>query len=66
MNVLDVGCGTGTLAVKAARKGARVVGMDISQDMISIVREKAEERGVSDAVEFIRLGVLEMDEHFKE
>jgi ubiquinone/menaquinone biosynthesis C-methylase UbiE len=44
--VLDVGCGTGTLAVKAAQKGARVTGLDFSPAMLRLAEEKARAAGV--------------------
>jgi len=44
--VLDVGCGTGTLAVKAAQKGARVTGLDLSPAMLRLAEEKARAAGV--------------------
>ncbi len=39
--VLDFGCGTGTLAVAAARSGADVVAVDRSSTMLSLARKKA-------------------------
>ncbi len=39
--VLDAGCGTGALAVEAARRGADVVGIDVSPQLISIAVERA-------------------------
>jgi ubiquinone/menaquinone biosynthesis C-methylase UbiE len=44
--VLDVGCGTGTLAVKAAQKGAQVTGLDLSPAMLRLAEEKARAAGV--------------------
>ena len=39
--VLDLGCGTGEDCLEYARRGAsRVVGIDISQNMLSLAREK--------------------------
>jgi magnesium-protoporphyrin O-methyltransferase len=38
--VLDAGCGTGALAVEAARRGAKVVAIDISGSLIGIARER--------------------------
>ena len=40
MHVLDVGCGTGQLAVKAARAGAVVTGLDISEGMLAVARRR--------------------------
>jgi ubiquinone/menaquinone biosynthesis C-methylase UbiE len=45
--VLDVGCGTGTLAVAAARSGAQVIGIDRSPQMLALARQKAASEGVS-------------------
>lgn len=37
---LDVGCGTGAAALRLARAGASVVGVDASAEMIAVAREK--------------------------
>lgn len=41
VRVLDAGCGTGALAVEAARRGAEVVAIDVSPRLIAIARERA-------------------------
>ncbi|MDE2355779.1 MAG: magnesium protoporphyrin IX methyltransferase [Alphaproteobacteria bacterium] len=38
--VLDAGCGVGALAVAAARRGARVTGVDIAANLIDIARQR--------------------------
>jgi magnesium-protoporphyrin O-methyltransferase len=38
--VLDAGCGTGALAVAAARRGARVTAVDLSPTLINLARER--------------------------
>ncbi len=38
--MLDLGCGTGDLAEQIARRGAEVVGIDISPEMITMARSK--------------------------
>jgi magnesium-protoporphyrin O-methyltransferase len=38
--VLDAGCGTGALAVEAARRGAHVVAVDLSPKLIGLARER--------------------------
>jgi magnesium-protoporphyrin O-methyltransferase len=38
--ILDAGCGTGMLAVEAARRGAEVVGIDVSPQLIDIGKER--------------------------
>jgi SAM-dependent methyltransferase len=44
--VLDVACGTGNAAIPAARKGARVTGLDLTPGMLDIARGRAEDAGV--------------------
>jgi magnesium-protoporphyrin O-methyltransferase len=39
--VLDAGCGTGALAVEAARRGADVVAIDLSPNLVDIARARA-------------------------
>ena len=39
--LLDAGCGTGALAVAAARRGAHVVAIDISPTLIELARARA-------------------------
>jgi SAM-dependent methyltransferase len=48
--VLDVGCGSGAMALAAARVAATVVGVDISEPLTRVARERA--HGV-DNVEFV-------------
>lgn len=44
--VLDVACGTGNAALRAAAKGARVVGADLTPELLAHGRERAEAAGV--------------------
>lgn len=46
-NVLDVGCGTASATVVAARKAHEVVGIDLSPEMIELAVEKVEKEGLS-------------------
>ncbi len=39
--ILDLGCGTGNHSVALARRGYDVAGVDLSEDMLAIAREKA-------------------------
>ena len=39
--ILDAGCGTGALAIEAARRGADVVAIDISPTLVDLARERA-------------------------
>ena len=44
--ILDVGTGNGSLALLLAEMGHEVVGIDISEGMLSVAKKKAKERGV--------------------
>lgn len=44
--VLDIGCGTGSLALRLADSGAHVHGLDVSSEMIRIANDKAATQGV--------------------
>src|SRR5579862_7520820 len=45
--VLELGVGTGRIAVPIAAKGIEVVGVDLSAGMLEVARERAELAGVS-------------------
>lgn len=44
--LLDLGCGTGSIAIPLALRGYQVVGMDISTEMLTQAEQKAREAGV--------------------
>ncbi|MDD4588282.1 MAG: class I SAM-dependent methyltransferase, partial [Heliobacteriaceae bacterium] len=46
-SVLDVGCGTGAVAIPAAKKAARVTALDISGEMLRVLKDEAEEQRLS-------------------
>lgn len=46
--VLDVGCGTGNVALTARRSGASVVGIDITRNMLELARSSATLAGYED------------------
>jgi SAM-dependent methyltransferase len=45
--VLDVACGTGVVAVTAARRGASVTGLDLTPALLDVARDNAQIAGVS-------------------
>jgi ubiquinone/menaquinone biosynthesis C-methylase UbiE len=47
LDALDVGCGTGFLALELTGRGHRVVGVDFAPAMIAVARRKAAERRVA-------------------
>ncbi|MFP5252259.1 MAG: class I SAM-dependent methyltransferase [Actinomycetes bacterium] len=51
--LLDIGCGWGALAIHAATHyGVEVVGVTLSDEQVSLARERAGQAGVDDRVEF--------------
>jgi demethylmenaquinone methyltransferase/2-methoxy-6-polyprenyl-1,4-benzoquinol methylase len=59
--VLDVGCGTGALSLRAARRGARVLGVDVNPEMLAVAKARVEQEGLTTRVELREMGVAEID-----
>jgi len=59
--VLDIGCGTGALALRAAQRGAAVKGIDVNPRMLEIAAERVEAANLTDAVQLVEMGVAELD-----
>jgi ubiquinone/menaquinone biosynthesis C-methylase UbiE len=59
--VLDIGCGTGALALRAARRGAQVRGIDSNAEMLEIAAQRARDTGLADKLELVEMGVAELD-----
>jgi demethylmenaquinone methyltransferase/2-methoxy-6-polyprenyl-1,4-benzoquinol methylase len=59
--VLDIGCGTGALTVRAARRGARVVGIDVNSQMLAIAQQRVDDLPDEVDVELHEIGVVELD-----
>jgi demethylmenaquinone methyltransferase/2-methoxy-6-polyprenyl-1,4-benzoquinol methylase len=64
--VLDVGTGTGTLALLAAGRGAEVTGIDVSAGMLREAERKRHASAAGHRVRFIETGVAEMDSGLEE
>jgi len=45
--MLDIGCGTGSIAIPLAKAGYDVVGVDLSEDMLVMATEKTKASGLS-------------------
>jgi|SRR5690606_26637883 len=59
LRVLDIGCGTGEIAIRLAKEGFEVVGIDLSEDMLAVANHKAMEMGVK--VEFYQQNMVEIE-----
>ena len=55
--VVELGVGTGRIAVPIAQAGIGVIGVDASEQMLEVCRETAEQAGVADLLD-LRLGDL--------
>jgi SAM-dependent methyltransferase len=53
LRVLDLGCGDGTTALPAARRGAEVVGIDIARNLVEAGSRRAEAEGLTN-VRFVQ------------
>jgi demethylmenaquinone methyltransferase/2-methoxy-6-polyprenyl-1,4-benzoquinol methylase len=58
--VLDIGCGTGALSLRAAKQGAKVKAIDINPGMLEAAREKAKHAHLAQNIEFVEMGVAEL------
>lgn len=58
--VLDIGCGTGALTLRAAVKGAKVKGIDVNPYMLEIAQKRASEAKLEKNIEFCEMGVAEL------
>jgi SAM-dependent methyltransferase len=45
--VLELGCGGGNVGIALAKRGAQVIGVDLSNAQLQIAKQKAEEQGVT-------------------
>lgn len=62
---LDIGCGTGSLTIACARRGAQVTGIDISPQMLDIARRKVEQAEMADSITLVQMSAIDLDERFE-
>lgn len=63
--VLDVGCGTGNVALACAARGADVVAIDFNAGMLEVARAKpAAAAAGAGQIEWMELGALEIEDRF--
>jgi len=60
-SVLDVGCGSGKVALGCAKKGAQVVALDSSIQMLDILRSRAKKQSLSSNIKIVNAGSASMD-----
>lgn len=59
--VADLGCGTGELTLMLAQAGYDMIGIDQSEEMLCVVRDKAEQLGLSSRLLLLRQDLLQLD-----
>lgn len=57
-SVLEIACGTGRVAIRLAKQGVRVVGLDFSPAMLEVAREKS--KGISN-IEWVEADMRSFD-----
>jgi cyclopropane-fatty-acyl-phospholipid synthase len=62
--LLDIGCGWGTLAIEAARRGASVIGLTLSGEQKAWAERKIAEAGLTDKIEIRLQDYREIAEQF--
>ena len=60
--VLEIGCGTGELAMLLLERDCQVLGFDLSQGMLSVARQRIADGGLEDRFLVRKMGVDGMDE----
>ncbi len=58
--IIDLGCGTGALALRAAQKGAKVKGIDVNPQMLEIAKKRVREANLTENVKLCEMGVAEL------
>src|SRR5690348_16362479 len=54
--VLDLGCGTGENLLPLIKRGADVVAMDISPELVELARRRLREAGITDRTDIVQVG----------
>lgn len=62
--ILEIGCGTGTLAAAMAARGAEVVAIDASERMLAQARQRAATGEPARRLSFQRMTALEIEDRF--
>lgn len=57
--ILDMGTGSGIIAITAAQKGANVTATDINPEALEYARQHAKDQGVEDKIDFIESNLFE-------
>jgi demethylmenaquinone methyltransferase/2-methoxy-6-polyprenyl-1,4-benzoquinol methylase len=59
--VLEIGCGTGTMSILAGLAGAEILAFDVSAAMLGVARRKIDASGMAGRIQLVEMGVSGMD-----
>ena len=59
--VLDLGCGTGSITELLAKAGYDMIGVDQSEEMLAVLRDKADQLGLLDRLLLLKQDILSLD-----
>ena len=59
--VADLGCGTGELTLMLAQAGYDMIGVDQSEEMLCVVRDKAEQLGLAAGLMLLQQDILQLE-----
>jgi cyclopropane-fatty-acyl-phospholipid synthase len=62
--LLDIGCGWGALAIRAAQRGAKVVGITLSQNQLDYAREEVARQRLASRIELRLQDYRDVDQSF--
>lgn len=65
LRILEIGCGTGELAVRLARRGARVTGIDASLEMLDVARLRVAANDLEEQVDLHLMDATQIVERFE-
>jgi ubiquinone/menaquinone biosynthesis C-methylase UbiE len=57
--ILEIACGTGELSVRLAKTGFNITGVDLSEDMLTVAKQKAMQNGVD--IELFHQNMCELE-----
>ena len=65
-SLLDIGMGTGTFAILAAKKGLKVTGIDYSEKMLEVAKKNIQEQKLEGQIITKRMPVINLDIEFED
>ncbi|WP_372724328.1 class I SAM-dependent methyltransferase [Novipirellula sp.] len=60
-SIVDLGCGSGRVAMELANRGYQVVGVDLSQRMLEVMMTKASQLALQRQIHAIRANLVQLD-----